>query len=136
MCWQILQCSAEVLSTSKNTTEASLTVPELHIPAPTWARQLPCLRVCLQRLFKERTLTNQVLFQQEKPIHCSSGQPIKRYAWVACKEGEESQPHRVHTKEPPRDEIFLDNVHGPHTNEACTTVCLPASASSKGMASL
>ena len=42
----------------------------------------------------------------------------------------------VHTEEPPCDGIFLDNVCAPHINEAYTTVCLPASASSKGMASL
>ena len=41
-----------------------------------------------------------------------------------------------HTEEPPCDEIFLDDVHAPHTNEAYTTVHLPASASKKGMASL
>ena len=42
----------------------------------------------------------------------------------------------VHTEEPACDEIFLNNVHAPNTNEAYTTVCLPAFASSKGMASL
>ena len=46
------------------------------------------------KLFEERTLASQVLFQQEKPIHCSSGQPIKRYVWSAWKEGEEGSPHR------------------------------------------
>ena len=94
VCWQSHQCSTEVPSTSKATTEASLTEPELHMPAPTWAWQLSCSRVCLQRLFEERTLASQVSFQQEKPIHCSSGQPIKRHTWSACKEGEESWPHR------------------------------------------
>ena len=64
------------------------------------------------------------------------GQPIKRYAWSAWKEGEEGWPHRSQTKEPPCNEIFLDDVHKPHTNEAYTTVHLPASASDKGMASL
>ena len=38
----------------------------------------------------------------------------------------------VHTEEPPCDEVFLDDVHAPHTNEAYTTVCLPALASNKG----
>ena len=52
------------------------------------------LLICLQRLFEERTLASQVSFQQEKPIHCSNGQPIKRYSWLAWKEGEESLPHR------------------------------------------
>ena len=42
----------------------------------------------------------------------------------------------VQTEEPLCDEIFLDDVHAPRTNEAYTTVCLPASASNKGMASL
>ena len=42
----------------------------------------------------------------------------------------------VHTEEPPCDEIFLDYVCAPHTNETCMTVCLPASASNNGMASL
>ena len=42
----------------------------------------------------------------------------------------------VHTEEPPCDEIFLDDIHVPHTNEAYTTVHLPASAGNKGMASL
>ena len=42
----------------------------------------------------------------------------------------------VNTEEPPCDEIFQDDIHAPHTNEAYTTVCLPASASNKGMTSL
>ena len=37
------------------------------------------------------------IFQQEKPIHCSNGQPIKRYAWSAWKEGEEGWPYREST---------------------------------------
>ena len=41
----------------------------------------------------------------------------------------------VHPEELPCDEIFLDDVHAPHTSEAYTTVCLTASASNKGMAS-
>ena len=47
---------------------------------PTWMWQLPHLRVCLLRLFKERTLAGKLSFQPEQPIHCSSGQPIERYA--------------------------------------------------------
>ena len=56
--------------------------------------QLPSSDVCLQRLFEERELASQVSFQQEKSIHCSSGQPIKRYVWLAWKKGEEGWPHR------------------------------------------
>ena len=41
----------------------------------------------------------------------------------------------VHTEEPPCDEIFLDDVCAPHTNEAYTNVHLPVSDSKKGMAS-
>ena len=36
MCWQNYQCSIEVPLTSNTPTEASLTMPELHTPAPTW----------------------------------------------------------------------------------------------------
>ena len=36
MCWQNHQCSTKVPSTLKATTEASLTVLELHMPAPIW----------------------------------------------------------------------------------------------------
>ena len=39
---------------------------------------------------QRKDIGNQVSFQQEKPIHWSSVQPIKSYAWSACKEGEES----------------------------------------------
>ena len=46
--------STKVPLTSKATTEASLTVQELHMPAPTRAWQLPCPRVCLQRLFEAK----------------------------------------------------------------------------------
>ena len=134
--WQNHQCSTEVPSTSKANTEASLTWPKLHTPALTLVGQLPCLRVCLQRLFQERTLASQVSFQQEKPMHCSSGQPIKRYACSAWKKWKKADLIGVHTEEPPSDEIFPDNVCAPHTNEAYTPVHLPASASSKGMASL
>ena len=42
----------------------------------------------------------------------------------------------VHTEELPCDEIFLDDVCPPHTNEVYTTVHLSASASNKGMTSL
>ena len=42
----------------------------------------------------------------------------------------------VHTEEPLCDDIFLDDVCAPHTNEIYTTVHLPASTSNKGMASL
>ena len=42
----------------------------------------------------------------------------------------------VHTEETPYDDILLDDVCAPHTNEAYTTFCLPASFSKKGMASL
>ena len=92
--WLNHQCSTEVQLTSKATTEASLTVLELHMLASTWAWWLPCLRICLQRLLEERTLASQESFQQEKTIHWSSGQPIKRYIWLAWKEGEEDWPHR------------------------------------------
>ena len=125
-----------VPSTSEATIKATLTGPESHMPAPTWMWQFPCLRVCLQRLFKKRTLAGQVLLQQEQPIHCSSGQQIKRYhGWHGGK-GMKADLVWVHTEEPPCDEIFLDHVSAPHTNEAYTTVHLPACASNKGMASL
>ena len=52
------------------------------------------------------------------------------------KKGKKADLIGVHTEEPPCDEIFLDDVHAPHTNETYTTVHLPASASNKGMASL
>ena len=52
------------------------------------------------------------------------------------KKGKKADLKGVHTEEPPCDEIFLDDSHAPHTNEAYTTVCLPASASNKGMAQL
>ena len=52
------------------------------------------------------------------------------------KKGKKADLIGVHTKEPPCDEIFLDDVHALHTNEAYTTVCLPVSGSNKGMASL
>ena len=52
------------------------------------------------------------------------------------KKGKKADLIGVHTKEPLRDEIFLDDVHAPHTNEAYTTVHLPASPSNKGMGSL
>ena len=52
------------------------------------------------------------------------------------KKGKKADLIGVHTEEPPCDEIFFDNVCAPHTNEAYTTVCLPASASNKGVASL
>ena len=54
--------------------------------------------------------------------------------WQA-KEGKKADLIGVHTEESRCDEIFLDNVCAPHTNEAYTTVCLLASASSKRMAS-
>ena len=52
------------------------------------------------------------------------------------KKGKKVDPVEIPTDEPPWDEIFLDDVYTPHTNEAYTTVCLPAPASNKGMASL
>ena len=52
------------------------------------------------------------------------------------KKGKKADLIGVHTEEPTCDEIFLNNVHAPHTNEAYTTVHLPASASNKGMTSL
>ena len=39
-------------------------------------------------------------------------------------------------EEPICDEIFLDDVCVSYTDEAYTAICLPASASNKGMASL
>ena len=53
-----------------------------------------------------------------------------------ARKGKKAGPLGVHTEERPCDEIFLDNAHAPHTNEAYATVHLPASASSKGMSSL
>ena len=53
-----------------------------------------------------------------------------------AKKGKKADLIEVHTEEPPCNEIFLNNVHALHTNEAYTTVLLPASASNKGMASL
>ena len=129
-------CSTEVPLTSKATIEQSLTVPEWHMPGPTWMWQLSCPRICLQRLFEESTLASWVLFQQEKPIHCSSGWPVKRYAWLAWKKEEEGWPHSSPHWRTTIWWNFTDDVHAPHTNEAYTTVCLPASASNKGMASL
>ena len=52
------------------------------------------------------------------------------------KKGKKAHLIGVHAEEPPCDEIFLDDACAPHTNEAYTTVWLPASASNKGMASL
>ena len=52
------------------------------------------------------------------------------------KKGKKADLIGVYTEEPPCDEIFLDDICAPHTNEAYTTVCLPASASNKEMASL
>ena len=52
------------------------------------------------------------------------------------KKGKKADLLGVNTEEPPCDQIFLDDVHAPQSNEAYTTVCLPASASNKGMASL
>ena len=52
------------------------------------------------------------------------------------KKGKKADLIGVHTEEPPCDEIFLDDVYAPHTNKAYTSVCPPASASNKGMASL
>ena len=122
---ETIQCSTDVPSTSNATTEASLTVQELLVPAPTWVWQLSCCRVCMQRLFEERTLVSQVSFQQEKPIHCSSGQPIKRYTWSVWKEGEEGWPHRSPHWGTTCDEIFLDDVNASHTmrHTHCSPTC-------------
>ena len=51
------------------------------------------------------------------------------------KKGKKADLIGLHIKKPPCDEIFLYDVHAPHTNEAYTTVCLAASASNEGMAS-
>ena len=65
------------------------------MPAPTWMWQLPCPTVCLQRLFEERTLASQVLFQWEQAIHCSNGQPIKStHGQCGQMEGKEGWSHR------------------------------------------
>ena len=62
---------------------------------------------------------------QSKGIPCQHG-----------KKGKKADLIGVYTDEPPCDEIFPHYVHAPHTNEAYTTACLPASASNKGIASL
>ena len=52
------------------------------------------------------------------------------------KKGKKADLIGVHTEEPPSDEIFLDDVHALHTNEAYTTVQLPASTSNNGSLTL
>ena len=47
------QCFAEVPLTLKATTETFLTVLKLHMPAPTWAWQLPCLRVTAKVVWRK-----------------------------------------------------------------------------------
>ena len=104
--------------------------------ASTWTWQLPCLRVCLQRLLKKRALAGQVLLLQEQPIHCSNEQPNKSTHVDVERKGKKADLVGVHTEEPLCDEIFLDDVCAPNTNEAYTTIHLPSSAGNKGMASL
>ena len=41
MCWQNHHCSTKVPLNLKETTEASLTVPKLHMPAPILTIALP-----------------------------------------------------------------------------------------------
>ena len=52
------------------------------------------------------------------------------------KKGKKADLIGVHTEEPLCNEIFLHDACAPHTNEAYTTVHLPASASNKEVASL
>ena len=56
--------------------------------------------------------------------------------WKTGEDAGENDLVGVHTEEQTCDEIFPDDVCAPCTNEAYTTICLPASASNKGMASL
>ena len=124
MCKQNHQCSTEILLNLKTTTEASLTMPEFHIPVPPGCDQLPCPRVCLQRLFEERTLAIQVLFQQEKIDPLLQWDSQSKCDLISMKWKGRRLTSWVHIEEPPCDKILLDDVCALHTNEAYTTVCI------------
>ena len=136
MCWQNHQCSTEVPSTLKATTEASLILPELHTPAPTWAWQLPCSSLSAKVAWRKDIGKPSVIparkIQSTTPVDSQSKGTSGQYG----KKGKKADLIGVYTGEPPCDEIFLDDVHAPHTNEAYTTVHLPALASNMGIASL
>ena len=90
---ELLQC---VLVKSSMQYRSSIDLESNHRSIPHSARiahasnhldmTIAVLKSLSAKLFEERTLAGQVLFQQEKPIYCSNGQPIQRYTW---KEGEE-----------------------------------------------
>ena len=84
-------------------------------------------RGCLKKGYRQSKCHSSKKNQSTTPVDSQSkGMP----SWHA-KKGKKADIIGVHTEEPPCDEIFPDNVHATHTNEAYTTVCLPASASSK-----
>ena len=135
MCWQSHHCSTEVPLTLKATTEASsqcqsctCQYPPGHDSCP--ATESVC-RVCSKKGHWQAKCCSSKKYLSTAPVDSQSkGMP----GWHA-KKGKKADLIGVHTEEPPCDEIFLNNVCAPHTNEAYTTVCLPTSASSKGMAS-
>ena len=103
--------------------------PPGHDNCPT---QQSICRGCLKKVHWQARCHSSKKNQSTTPVDSQSkGTP----GWHA-KKGKKADHIGVHTEEPPCDEIFLDNVHAPNTNEAYTTVCLPASASNKGMTSL
>ena len=89
-------------------------------------------KVCLKKGYWQAKCCSSKKNQSTAPLDSQS----KFIAGQYGKKGKKAELIGVHTEEPSCDEIFLDDVHAPHTNEAYTTVHLPASASSKGMASL
>ena len=140
VCWQNHQCSSRVLSLTLEAIIEAITHSAriVHTKHPPGLWQLPCTRICLQRLFQRRAIgrssvtparTANLLLQWIKQLKGTHGHGL---------EGRESRLRLwgVHTEKPTCNEICLDDVCAPHTNEAYRTVCLPASASNKGMTSL
>ena len=87
---------------------------------------------CLKKGYWQAKCHSRKKNQSTAPVDSQSKGTPGQYR----KKGKKADLTGVHTEEPPCDEIFLDDVCALYTNEAYTTVCLPTSASSKGMASL
>ena len=136
MCWQNHQCSTEVPSPSKATREASSQCQNCTWQHPPGCDNCPTQesigRGCSKKGHWQAKCHSSKKNQSTAPL---DGQ-AKGSLISMQRRGKKADLIEVHTEKPLCNEIFPDNVHASHTNEAYTTVCLPASASNKGMASL
>ena len=150
-----LRCVLVKLSApEKQTTKVCSTVPQLHLFTLSWAWQLPSAECYLQgskKVTSMQSATAMVLLANN-PLRLME---LRRPSNQCCGKGKKADMVQVNTEEaPPYDELFInavycktigdthpeeiliDYVHTLWCNEAYTIVQLPASASSKGTASL